>query len=110
MGRLVLDAILEGDKGFAGEDQVALFQDVVGVELGDRRDLDPFDVAGARVHDRIVFGKAQQYRSPVESAPPGLGLVIVAGLGLGLGVGVAQIGAANGAEDLDDLSCFALVQ
>ena len=56
----------------AGEDEVALFQDVVGVELGHRGDHDSFDVAGARMKDRIVGGQAEQDRAPLEGALAGL--------------------------------------
>ena len=99
-GRLLLDLLLEGGERLAGQDQVALLEDVVGVELGDRGDLDALDVAGAAVQDRVVGGQAEQDRAAVERPPPGLGLGLADGLGR---LGLAQVGPADRPEGLGDL-------
>ena len=98
-GGLLLDPVLQGGERLAGQHQVALLEDVVGVELGDRGDLHPFDVPGAAVEDRVVAGQADQDRPAVEGA--------VAGLGLGLadrsvGLGLGQVGPADRPQGVGD--------
>ena len=96
-GRLLLDLFLEGREGLAGQDQVALLEDIVGVELGHRGDLDAVDVAGAAVDDRVMGRQAEQDRTPFEGPPAGLGLGLPDGLG---GLGLAQVGPADRAEGM----------
>ncbi len=83
----------------AGQQQVALFQDVIRVELRHRGDLDPFEVAGAPVEDRVVGGQADQDGPTFERPQQGLRLGLADGLDrLGLG----QVGPSDGSEGLRD--------
>src|SRR5215208_5491285 len=94
-GRLLLDSLPQRGQRLAGQQQVALLEDVVGVEVGDGGDLHPLDVAGAAVEDRVVPGQPDQDRAVLERAVAGPGLRLADGLGrLGLG----QVGAADRPE------------
>ena len=90
--RLSLTRSLRAVQRLAGQQQVTLFEDVVGVELGDRGDLHALDVPGTAVEDRVVRGQADQDGAAVEGPVAGLGLGLADGLGrLGLG----QVGTAD---------------
>src|SRR5262245_5691212 len=65
-GRLVLDALLEDVERLAGQEQVTLLEDVVGVEVADRRDLDPGNIPRAAMEQGVVGGQADQDRAALE--------------------------------------------
>src|SRR3954449_851992 len=70
----LLDAFLEDGQRLASQEQVTLLEDVVRVELGDRRHLDPLDVPRAAVERGVQGGQSDQDRAVFERALAGPGL------------------------------------